>query len=395
MSSAYGRILTIDDEPVLRESIRVYLEDSGFEVYEAENGEEGLAKFRECQPDLVLSDIQMPGISGLDVLETIAKESPDTPVIMVSGAGGMDDAIEALRLGAWDYIVKPITDMTVLEHSVCKALERARLVVENKAYRKELEQTNTQLRLSLRELEEDQKAGRHVQRQILPEEKTQYGNYVFSHKILPSLYLSGDFVDYFSLSEHRIAFYVADVSGHGASSAFVTVFLKSLMSQCLSRDTLDDSSIMGYPDKVMKLVSDEILKIKLGKYLTMVYGVIDTQQNTMTYAIGGHYPSPVLAVDGSAKFLGGKGFAVGIYEKASYQSHTVELPEDFNLIFFSDGIMEILVGDDLDSQEKKLLSKTGEPYRDLLDLLEKCDVELNRSLPDDITLFTIQRVSNG
>lgn len=393
MSSAFGRILTIDDEPVLRDSIKVYLEDSGFDVLEAEDGEQGLAMFREHRPDLVLSDLQMPGINGLQVLETIVKESPDTPVIMVSGAGGMDDAIEALRFGAWDYIVKPITDMAVLEHAVCKALERARLVVENKAYRKELELTNTQLRLSLQELEEDQKAGRHVQRQILPKEHYQFGNYIFQHKILPSLFLSGDFVDYFKVGENLIGFYVADVSGHGASSAFVTVYLKSLMSQCLSRES--EMDIMTQPDKVLKLVSDEVLKIKLGKYLTMVYGVIDTEKDTLSYSIGGHYPSPVMTDGKQARFLEGKGFAVGIYDKATFQTTTIDLPEQFNLIFFSDGIMETIAGENLDSQEAKLLAKTSMPYDNLIDLLEKCDVELNRNLPDDITLFTIQRVSNG
>ncbi len=391
MSGAYGRILTVDDEPVLRESIKIYLEDSGFEMLEAENGEQGLEIFRAEKPDLVLSDLQMPGMSGLTLLEQIVKESPDTPVIMVSGAGGMDDAIEALRLGAWDYIVKPITDMAVLEHSVCKALERARLVVENKAYREELETANTQLRVSLQELEEDQKAGRHVQQQILPSERHRFGNYVFQHKIMPSLFLSGDFVDYFPIQDNLIGFYVADVSGHGASSAFVTVFLKSLVSQCLSQVVLTQDRTILQPEKLLKLISEEVLKIKLGKYLTMIYGVIDTEKNQLTYAIGGHYPSPIIFDGTKAHFLEGKGYAVGIYDEAVYESYTIKLPDKFSLMMFSDGIMELLDGDNLDSQESRLLKESGHPFTLPMELLERCDVQIEGSLPDDITLFTIHK----
>ncbi len=133
------RLLTIEDEGAVRRSIVAYFEDGGFEVDQAENGEDGLARFRSNPPDVVLTDLRMAGPHGLDVVAAIAKESPDTPVIVVSGAGVLGDAIRALRLGAWDYVTKPISDMAILEHVVHKALERSRLIRENRRYQEHLE----------------------------------------------------------------------------------------------------------------------------------------------------------------------------------------------------------------------------------------------------------------
>ncbi|CAN2039434.1 histidine kinase [Candidatus Magnetomoraceae bacterium gMMP-15] len=132
-------ILTIDDEPFVRESIAAYMDDSGFTVIQAENGRMGLEMFRKEKPDVVLVDLRMPEIDGLDVLDVITKESPETPILVVSGTGVLQDAIEALRLGAWDYVTKPIQDMAVLEHAVNKVLERSNLLVENRKYREHLE----------------------------------------------------------------------------------------------------------------------------------------------------------------------------------------------------------------------------------------------------------------
>ncbi len=133
------KILAIDDEPVVRDSIAAYLEDSGFEVLQAGDGQEGLQRLREEAPDLILLDLRMPEMDGLQFLEIMNKETPDTPVIVVSGTGVLQDAIEALRAGAHDFVTKPILDMAVLEHAVKGALERVRLRSENQRYREHLE----------------------------------------------------------------------------------------------------------------------------------------------------------------------------------------------------------------------------------------------------------------
>ena len=137
---APATVLTIEDDRVVRGSISAYLEDRGFKVLEAENGRAGLEVFRGKHPDVVLVDLRMPEVDGLEVLEAITRESPDTPTIVISGAGVIADAVEALHRGAWDYLLKPIQDMGALVHSVQTVLERARLIRENRQYQEQLEE---------------------------------------------------------------------------------------------------------------------------------------------------------------------------------------------------------------------------------------------------------------
>jgi putative nucleotidyltransferase with HDIG domain len=165
MSSKKIKILTIDDEYLIRETISDYLEEYGYEVIQAENGKKGIDVFRSERPDLILVDLRMPEMDGLEVLSVICKESPQTPIIMVSGTGILQDAIEAIRKGAWDYVSKPIQDMAVLDHAVSRSLERAQLLRENESYKKhleqkvlqrtkELEKSNAQLRSTLEDIVE-------------------------------------------------------------------------------------------------------------------------------------------------------------------------------------------------------------------------------------------------
>ena len=132
-------ILTIDDESVIRGSIHAYLEDYDYRVLEADNGRTGLEIYHREPIDLVLVDLRMPEMGGIQVLKTIRAKTPDLPVIVVSGAGDISDVVEALRLGAWDYLMKPIDDMSILKHAIEKGLERGRLFEENRQYQTELE----------------------------------------------------------------------------------------------------------------------------------------------------------------------------------------------------------------------------------------------------------------
>ncbi|MCP3942020.1 MAG: response regulator [Desulfobacteraceae bacterium] len=147
------KILVIDDEVYIRDSVTGFLEDFGFEVIEAENGRIGMELFVNEQPDLILCDLRMPEMDGLEVLAHVTKANEDIPIIIVSGAGNIADTVEALRLGAWDYIIKPIQNMNVLFHAVNKAFERKRLIEEKTRYQNDLELANKELKISLETLE--------------------------------------------------------------------------------------------------------------------------------------------------------------------------------------------------------------------------------------------------
>jgi len=270
-------------------------------------------------------------------------------------------------------------------------LERGRLVIENRNYRAQLEEKNMQLTQSLGQLKEDQDAGKSVQQKLLPKPIFELNEYIFSHVVIPSLYLSGDFVDYFAISQDKIGFYIADVSGHGASSAFVTVLLKSLVEQMLSNYQTRNDELILNPDRVLKQISDDILQAKLGKYLTMIYGVLDLKENQLVYSVGGHYPNPVIWNGKVATFLEGTGFAVGIFKDARFESHTCPLPEQFSLAMFSDGIFEILHGKNLQEKEERLLEIVNKSQLSVEDILSSLGIKNESGCPDDITLLLMNR----
>lgn len=133
-------ILIIDDEEAIRNSFRFYLEDCDYRIREAENGRTGIEEFRSERPNLVLLDMRMPEVDGLDVLRVIHEEAPELPVIMVSGTSEINDVVSAVNCGAWNYVLKPIPDLSILLHVVEKELEKARLIRENREYRQQLEE---------------------------------------------------------------------------------------------------------------------------------------------------------------------------------------------------------------------------------------------------------------
>ncbi|AYN18812.1 fused response regulator/phosphatase [Pseudomonas monteilii] len=390
MQKTSATLLIIDDDDVVRASLAAYLEDSGFSVLQAGNGQQGLQVFEEHQPDLVICDLRMPQMGGLELIRQVSERAPQLPVIVVSGAGVMSDAVEALRLGAADYLIKPLEDLAVLEHSVRRALDRSRLVLENQRYRDKLEAANRELEASLHLLQEDQTAGRQVQMNMLPESPWAAGEFAFAHQIIPSLYLSGDFVDYFRVDERRIAFYLADVSGHGASSAFVTVLLKFMTTRLMFE--LKRSRMREFkPSEVLSHINRGLINSKLGKHVTMVGGVIDEESGLLTYAVGGHLPLPVLYTPDNARYLEGRGLPVGLFEEATYQDLVVELPPQFSLSLMSDGILDLLPGDTLKDKETALPEIVKAAGGSLDGLRQRFGLATLGEMPDDIALLVLSR----
>src|ERR1051325_6915972 len=124
------RILVIDDEAAIRDSLRMILEYEHYEFIGASSGPDGIAAIKREAPDLVMLDIKMPGMNGLEVLAEIRKVDEALPVAIISGHGTVTDAMQATRLGAFDFIEKPFTSERVLV-TVSKGLEVRSLRQEN------------------------------------------------------------------------------------------------------------------------------------------------------------------------------------------------------------------------------------------------------------------------
>jgi two-component system, NtrC family, nitrogen regulation response regulator NtrX len=132
-----SQVLIIDDEKAIRKTLAEILSYEGYKIDEAENGEEGLKRFKEKTYDVVLCDIKMPKLDGIEFLEKAREHNPDVPVIMISGHGTIETAVEAVKKGAYDYISKP-PDLNRLLITIRNATDKTNLVTETKVLRRKV-----------------------------------------------------------------------------------------------------------------------------------------------------------------------------------------------------------------------------------------------------------------
>ena len=132
------QVLLVDDEPGILKVLGISLADRGYRVLTAENGEEALRVFHEARPEVILTDIKMPGMDGIELLKRIKEESPNTEVIMITGHGEMELAIQSLKYDASDFITKPIND-EALDIALRRALEKLSYKKKLKEYTEDLE----------------------------------------------------------------------------------------------------------------------------------------------------------------------------------------------------------------------------------------------------------------
>jgi DNA-binding NtrC family response regulator len=134
------KLLIVDDEQSIRQTLRDILEYENFEVEEAADGKEGLQKILNNEYDVVILDIKMPKMDGMEVMEEVSKVGVDVPIIMLSGHGNIDTAVEAVKKGAYDYISKP-PDLNRLLITIRNAMEKSTLVTETKVLKKKVSKT--------------------------------------------------------------------------------------------------------------------------------------------------------------------------------------------------------------------------------------------------------------
>ncbi len=148
------KILVVDDEASLRVILSQVLSEDGHEVTEAASGEEALEAFKDGDYPLVITDIKMTGMSGIDLLKKIKETRPDTQVIIITSHASIDSAITALRLGAYDYLIKPFEDIDLVSAVANRANEMILLTIENRRLLEQLRNKNEDLEKANRTLKE-------------------------------------------------------------------------------------------------------------------------------------------------------------------------------------------------------------------------------------------------
>ncbi len=134
------KILVIDDEKSIRKTLREILEYENFKVDEAADGAEGVSMAEKENYDIILCDIKMPKVDGIEALDRIQKSKPDTPIVMISGHGTIETAVESVKKGAFDFIAKPL-DLNRLLVTIRNAMDKTSIVSENKVLKKKISKT--------------------------------------------------------------------------------------------------------------------------------------------------------------------------------------------------------------------------------------------------------------
>jgi diguanylate cyclase (GGDEF)-like protein len=150
--SEKAQILVVDDETTVRSVLNQVLREDGYDVTEAESGSRALEILQHESFDLIITDIKMPGITGLELLKKVKQAQPDTQVIIITSYASLDTSLTALRHGAYDYLFKPFEDLDLISAAVKRATEKVMLVKENRRLFGRLQQQNVQLEKANRTL---------------------------------------------------------------------------------------------------------------------------------------------------------------------------------------------------------------------------------------------------
>jgi phosphoserine phosphatase RsbU/P len=352
MGDALGSLLLVDDDEFNREIIRPRLERRGYRVDTANDGLTALAQIKERSYDLILLDIMMPGMDGVQVLKELRefRSRAQLPVIMVTARDNSQDIVDALRDGANDYVTKPI-DPEVL-------LARVGTHVILKRTTESLEDLNHRLAEANFQLRRDLELAAKIQRSLLPVRTPTFDNYEFAWRYEPCEQLGGDNLNIMALSESQIGFYVLDVSGHGVQAALMSVAVNHLLEP-----SQDDTSVVNRPNRRRQHESEPghfasaphdvaerlnrhfTFDLTVAQYFTMIYAVLDRDAKTCRYVSTGHPPPIHLTADGEVNVLESRGLPIGILQPgdAGYEPFSeqfVQLKSGDRLCIYSDGIVE-------------------------------------------------------
>jgi sigma-B regulation protein RsbU (phosphoserine phosphatase) len=202
------------------------------------------------------------------------------------------------------------------------------------------------------QLQEDQRAGQQIQLGMLPSQHKPMGQFLFSRWVQPSLMLSGDFVDYFPLQDRYLACFLADVAGHGASSALLTVMLKNISWRLQQKFGLPQ---FKSPGDMLGWINQTLIGQGIEKHVAMFLGIIDTQTDVLHYSMAAHYPPALmLSQAGEVTALQQSAKPLGLFPNAVYTSDQVDFPTGSTLLVFSDGVMDCLAPTDFDEKEAAL-----------------------------------------
>ncbi len=349
------RILVIDDDQANRESLRRRLERRGFPTMVAVDGLAGLALIAEHAFDLILLDVMMPGMSGLEVLERIreTRDPASLPVVMATAKDDRMDIVAALERGANDYVTKPLDFEVVLARvntqlALKKSFDTIAALERSLAQRNtELESANTSLTLAAVKTQRDLALAAKIQESLLPVSMPTMKGVRFAWAFEPCTELAGDSLTISPLDPDHVGMYVLDVSGHGVAASLLAVAANRVLSPASGFDSLmlqgtspsEPRRVMPPADVARRLSQKFAWDDATGQFITMFYGLLNVKTLTFTYSSAGHPPAVHLTAD-RLRPLDESGPVIGL--GGDYDQHEIPLSPSDRIFMYSDGVTEAM-----------------------------------------------------
>lgn len=396
-TDTHKTVLVIDDSEAVRILVRAYLQEAGYQVFDAVNGRSGLDICRSQLPDLLLLDISMPEMDGFELCAILQEEEQlrSIPVIMLTGQDKTEAKAKAFDLGAVDYLTKPFSKREILA--------RVRIHLKISSLTRSLQQTNCELRANQEQLMQGIQAAAELQKNLLPKRVPDCKKLRFASYFSPCQGVGGDIYNIQRLDDEHLGLSILDVSGHGFPAAMMTALAAQALCQSggiVKKNRLrDQHETITSPREVLQDLDREFPIERFNLYMTVVYLLFNTSRNSFRYSCGGHPPPIHLSNDGAITLLdaGGPPAGLGGFGGAWLEGEGVLNCGD-RIFFYTDGIThhanekgELYSQDRLiDSIQKSRDTSLQATVQNIIGALKQFG---NQAAPDDdVTLLAVERV---
>ncbi|MEC4726481.1 response regulator [Shewanella sp. D64] len=279
-------ILLVEDDPVFRRIVASFLDSRGATVLEADDGEQGLDRFKQYAIDIVLADLSMPIMGGLVMLKKMSEINSSVPSIVISGNQVMADVVEALRIGASDYLVKPVADLFLIENAIKQCLDEGHMKDVQLEDIEELSYQELQDNLAL--LEQNAEAAKSVQQQLFPPSQINYPTARIDYSLFKTDEVSAYFIDTVNVGDKHLVMYMAHFHPQDNRAAFGSVLLKSFVNQKLKLFRDGSTLAIIEPYNMLCYLNERMNKSGLDIFIDIVYIVVELTQYRASIAQAGH-----------------------------------------------------------------------------------------------------------
>lgn len=367
-------ILVVDDDPVTNRLLCRWLGVHGYAVSSTSSGEDALTELHSHPPDVLLLDIMLPGISGLDVLEHIRQHGLDIAVIMITASDTSDTAISALRNRADNYIRKPI-NFSECEIILERTVSRVRLHRQNEVLRRQLDEKR-------RQLETELARAAQVQADLLPREMPALSGFELAARCIAAREVGGDFYDWQMPNDTTLNLTLGDVTGKGMSAALLMATARAAL-RAVGRQNPPATVVQ----ETARALETDLERTE--RFVTLFFGQLDTASRTLTYVDAGHGHVFLRRATGEVETLPQGGMPLGIFTNAEYTQGTLTLDAGDVLVVYSDGLVDARPDLNLDHAALAAYLTPAMSAQEIVDVLVGLTGTAG-TLPDDLTIMALR-----